>query len=230
MFKVAKSARPTDWTTKNYRDPVVVRALRKDFYGKCYICEQKHFPNLNVEHFIPHLDDEALKLDWNNLYFACSRCNSIKNKYYDNMLDCCNQNHLVEEWIKIYYTNFDDDIEIINACPTDNPLYDKASVAQKLITNCYNKSDSSGTQEISKEDLREKILDEHNNFLTMRINFIKNLDKLLDEEKIHAAKQMKHRLKAHYPFSAILRGVLEKDSRLRNALEEIDQLELQQSA
>ena len=78
MFKVSKSARPTDWTTKDYKDPVVVKQLKKDFHSKCYICEQKHFPNLNVEHFIPHLDDETLKLDWNNLYYACSRCNSIK--------------------------------------------------------------------------------------------------------------------------------------------------------
>lgn len=230
MFKVVKSARPTDWITKNYRDPVVVRALRKDFHGKCYICEQKHFPNLNVEHFIPHLDNETIKLDWNNLYFACSRCNSIKNKYYDNMLNCCNQDHLVEEWIKVYYTNFDDDIEVINACPTNNPFYGKASVAQVLITNCYNKSDSSGAQEISKEDLRDKILDEHNEFLAMRINFIKNFDKLLDEEKIHEAKKIKLRLKSHYPFSAILRGALEKDSKLRATLEEIERMEFQQSA
>lgn len=230
MFKVAKSVRPTDWTTRNYRDPIVVRALRKDFYGKCYICEQKHFPNLNVEHFIPHLDDDILKFDWNNLYFACSRCNSIKNRYYDNMLDCCNQDHLVEEWIKVYFTNFDDDISVINACTSDNPFYDNASVAQALIANCYNKSDSSGTQEISKEDLRDKILDEHNEFLTMRINFIKNLDKLLDEEKINEAKKIKLRLKSHYPFSAILRGALEKDSKLRTILEEIERMEFQQSA
>ncbi|PTV49865.1 HNH endonuclease [Acinetobacter pittii] len=230
MFKVVKSQRPTDWTTKNYRDPIVVRALRKDFYGKCYICEQKHFPNLNVEHFIPHLDDEDLKFDWNNLYFACSRCNSIKNKYYNDMLDCCNKDHLVEDWIKLYFINPDDDIKVINTCPKDNPLYHNASIAQELIDNCYNKSDSSGTQEISKEDLREKILDEYNEFQTMRINFIKNLDKLLDDEKIHEAKKIKLRLKSHYPFSAILRGVLDKDSKLREALQEIEVIEFQQSA
>ena len=31
MFKVSKSARPTDWTTKDYKDPVVVKQLKKDF-------------------------------------------------------------------------------------------------------------------------------------------------------------------------------------------------------
>ena len=230
MFKVVKSERPVEWTTKNYRDHVVVRALRKDFHGKCYICEQKHFPNINVEHFIPHLDNEEIKLDWNNLYYACSRCNSIKNKYYNDMLDCCKQEHLVEEWIKIYYKNYDDDIEVINACPTDNPFYEKVSVAQILITNCYNKCDSSGTQEISKEDLRDKILDEHSKFLAMRIDLVNNLDELLEDEKIYRAKKIKLRLKSHYPFSAILRGALEKDSKLRATLEEIERIELKQSA
>lgn len=125
MFNVSKSDRPTHWKTKDYRDPIVVEQLRKDFHEKCYICEQKYFPNLNVEHFIPHEGNEALKLDWNNLYYACSRCNSIKNKYFDDMLDCCNADHLVEEWIKIYYRMPDDDIEVINDCPVGHVFFCK---------------------------------------------------------------------------------------------------------
>ena len=229
MFKVSKSSRPTDWTTKDYRDPVVVKQLKKDFYGKCYICEQKHFPNLNVEHFIPHLDDETLKLDWNNLYYACSRCNSIKNKYYDDMLDCCNQAHLVEEWIKVYYRMPDEDIEVINACSNDHPYHEKAETSKELITKCFNNANS-GIQEVSKEDLREKIIEVHNEFLDLRREFFKELDNWQEAEKIKKADDIKHRLKSHYAFSAILRGYLEKDTKWRTALEEIEQLKLQQSA
>jgi hypothetical protein len=229
MFKVSKSTRPTDWTTKDYKDPAVVQQLKKDFHGKCYICEQKHFPNLNVEHFITHLNDETLKLDWNNLYYACSRCNSIKNKYYDDMLDCCNENHLVEEWIKVYYRMPDEDIEVINACPDDHSYREKAEASKALIARCFNNANS-GIQEVSKEDLREKIIEVHNEFLDLRREFFKKLDDWQDAEKIKKADDIKHRLKSHYAFSAILRGYLEKDKKWRTALEEIEQLKLQQSA
>lgn len=224
MFNVSKSDRPTHWKTKDYRDPIVVEQLRKDFHEKCYICEQKYFPNLNVEHFIPHEGNEALKLDWNNLYYACSRCNSIKNKYFDDMLDCCNADHLVEEWIKIYYRMPDDDIEVINDCPVGHVFFAKAETSKKLISRCFN-SENSGIQAVSKEDLREKIIDAHSIFLDLRRNFFKNLDDWLIEEKIQEAKKIRHRLKSHYPFSAILRGYMEKDSRWRKALEEIEKLE-----
>lgn len=229
MFKVSKSPRPTDWTTKDYKDPAVVRQLKKDFHAKCYICEQKHFPNLNVEHFIPHLDDESLKLDWNNLYYACSRCNSIKNKYYDDMLDCCNQDHLVEEWIKVYYRMPDEDIEVINACPNDHVYHAKTETAKELISKCFNNANS-GIQEVSKEDLREKIFEVHNDFLALRREFFRELDNWQEAEKIKKADDIKHRLKSHYAFSAILRGYLEKDSTWRTALEEIERLKLKQSA
>lgn len=229
MFKVSKSGRPADWTTKNYKDPVVVKQLKKDFYGKCYICEQKYFPNLNVEHFVPHLDNEALKLDWNNLYYACSRCNSIKNKYYSNILDCCKQDHLVEEWLKVYYRMPDEDIEVINSCPNEHTYYAKAENSKLLISRCFNNANS-GIQEVSKEDLREKIIEVHNDFLDLRRKFFKKFDNWSDEKKIKKADDIKRCLESHYAFSAILRGYLEKDTRWRTALEEIEQLKLKQSA
>ena len=229
MFKVSKSARPTNWNTKDYKDSVVVKQLQKDFHAKCYICEQKYFPNLNVEHFIPHLDNETLKLDWNNLYYACSRCNSIKNKYYDNMLDCCNQEHLVESWINVYYRMPDEDIEVVNTCPRDHSFYEKSENSKELIAKCFN-NENSGIQEVSKEDLREKIIEVHSDFLDLRREFFKEIDNWQNEAKIEKADNIKHRLKSHYAFSAILRGYLEKDSKWKNALDEIEQLKLQQSA
>ncbi|WP_235953739.1 hypothetical protein [Acinetobacter terrae] len=169
-----------------------------------------------------------MKLDWNNLYYACSRCNSIKNKYYNNMLDCCNQDHLVEDWIKVYYRMPDEDIEVINTCPEGNEYRERADTSQTLISKCFNNANS-GVQEVSKEDLRDKIIDVHSEFLDLRRDFFKNLDNWLDEEKIIEAKKIRHRLKSHYPFSAVLRGYLEKDTKWRNALEEIEKLEFQQS-
>ncbi|MCJ8162368.1 HNH endonuclease [Acinetobacter zhairhuonensis] len=223
MFKVSKSPRPIDWTTKDYKDPVVVKQLKKDFHGKCYICEQKYFPNLNVEHFIPHLDDEKLRLDWDNLYYACSRCNSIKNKYHSDMLDCCKEDHLVEDWINVYYVNPDDDIQVVNTCPTNHAYYTKAESSKELIFKSFNNANS-GIQEVSKEDLREKIIEVHNDFLKLRSKFLRKLDDWSDEKKIKKANDIKRRLKSHYAFSAVLRGYLEKDSKLKNALDDVEKL------
>lgn len=54
MFKVVRSEKPVNWTNSDYKDPIVVKQLRKDFYSKCYLCEQINFGNVNVEHFVPH--------------------------------------------------------------------------------------------------------------------------------------------------------------------------------
>jgi len=56
MFKVIRSVVPTEWTNDNYRDPIVVNQLKKDFLSKCYLCEQTDFGNVNIEHFVPHLN------------------------------------------------------------------------------------------------------------------------------------------------------------------------------
>jgi len=145
------------------------------------------------------------------------------------MLDCCNEDHLVEEWIKVYYRMPDEDIEVINTCPNRHEYHTKAETSKELISKCFNNANS-GIQEVSKEDLREKIFEVHNDFLILRREFFKELDNWQDEDKIKKADEIKHRLKSHYAFSAILRGYLEKDTKWRNALEEIEQLKLQQSA
>ena len=83
---------------------------------------------------------------------------------------------------------------------------------------------------MSKENLREKIIEVHSDFLDLRREFFKEIDNWQNEAKIEKADNIKHRLKSHYAFSAILRGYLEKDSKWKNALDEIEQLKLQQSA
>ncbi|MEN8407983.1 hypothetical protein [Acinetobacter seifertii] len=123
----------------------------------------------------------------------------------------------------------DEDIEVINACPSDHSFCEKAETSKELISKCFNNANS-GIQEVTKENLREKVIEVHSEFLDLRRDFFKNLDNWLDEEKIIEARKIRHRLKSHYPFSAILRGHMEKDSKWRKALEEIEELELQQSA
>ena len=78
-----------------YDKPDVVRQLREDAHGKCYICEMKDLQDPVVEHLLPHKGGKYpdRKFDWNNLFWACGHCNSVKNqqKYEEGILDCCNQ-------------------------------------------------------------------------------------------------------------------------------------------
>lgn len=60
--------------------------------------------------------------------------------------------------------------------------------------------------------------------MKLRSKFLRKLDDWSDEKKIKKANDIKRRLKSHYAFSAVLRGYLEKDSKLKNALDDVEKL------
>lgn len=85
-----------------YNLPDVVAQLRTDFCDKCYICELKGLTDPEVEHLTPHEGSTHLdlKFDWQNLFWSCRHCNSIKNqkKYTGKIMNCCQidpENHLI---------------------------------------------------------------------------------------------------------------------------------------
>lgn len=72
----------------------VITQLNHDFNSKCYLCELDQLTDIEVEHLRPH-HGRSLKdrvFDWNNLFYSCRHCNSMKNNraYDDKILDCCN--------------------------------------------------------------------------------------------------------------------------------------------
>lgn len=73
----------------------VIERLREDFHNKCYICEMKELQDPNVEHLLPHKNGKypERKFDWENLFWSCGHCNSIKNngKYDEGIIDCCRE-------------------------------------------------------------------------------------------------------------------------------------------
>lgn len=84
----------TELTTQNrYRNDDVVEALAETFHDKCYICEQRPVSDPEVEHLRPHKGGERQdrKFDWNNLFYVCHHCNTVKNKprYEEGIIDCC---------------------------------------------------------------------------------------------------------------------------------------------
>ena len=83
----------------SYNTPEVNVALAEMFYGKCYICENREMTSMQIEnkggissyqieHLRPYGKSEALKYDWNNLFWACAHCNNIKSGRYEPILDC----------------------------------------------------------------------------------------------------------------------------------------------
>lgn len=81
----------------SYKEEDVVLRLKKDFHDKCYICELKGLQDPQVEHLLPHKNGLYRKrmFDWDNLFWACSHCNSVKNqsKYEEGIIDCCQQEY-----------------------------------------------------------------------------------------------------------------------------------------
>ena len=77
----------------NYEQPDVIEQLKRDFYEKCYICGMGDLQDPEVEHLLPHKNGAYpdRKFDWDNLFWSCGHCNSIKKRTeYDEMiLDCC---------------------------------------------------------------------------------------------------------------------------------------------
>lgn len=58
--------------------------LRDEFCFRCVFClyreQWSHSPNsFNIDHFVPVIADPAGKCRYENLLYACSRCNSVKN-------------------------------------------------------------------------------------------------------------------------------------------------------
>ena len=79
----------------SYREPDVVARLVEDFHCKCYLCETAPVTDCEVEHLVPKQGGNRpeVKFDWNNLFFSCRHCNSVKNqnKYDGLILDCCRE-------------------------------------------------------------------------------------------------------------------------------------------
>jgi len=99
MVNFAKSQpTPTSLANGSYNNGEVLNRLKDDFKNKCYLCEQKGLTNIQVEHFIPHQGNNALKYSWNNLFWACVHCNNIKLDLYNTtsenqLLNCINLEH-----------------------------------------------------------------------------------------------------------------------------------------
>jgi uncharacterized protein (TIGR02646 family) len=74
----------------NYKHPLNKQALKESSYDKCMYCESKisHIDFAHIEHIKPKAEGKfpGLAYEWNNLGYACPRCNNAKSdKFYDDL-------------------------------------------------------------------------------------------------------------------------------------------------
>lgn len=136
MVKIERTSTPPASLAKqnSYREQDVIEQLKKDFHGKCYICEMDDLTDVQVEHLRPHYNGRFKErvFDWNNLFYSCPHCNNIKkkSKYDEKILDCCEEDP--EEYLCHYYFE-----NAVTVTPVDGVTDEKAVMTADLIQNCF---------------------------------------------------------------------------------------------
>ncbi|KJU84189.1 HNH endonuclease domain protein, partial [Candidatus Magnetobacterium bavaricum] len=143
----------------------VLGTLKRDFNNKCYICEQKEFTDMEIDHFIPHGDDKELMLCWDNLFFVCGHCNSVKSDIYNNIytpifddkeiLNCTDPHHDVVNWIKYEHDLLSEPMVILTTVVNDEAYRKIVDNTVELLVYVY--SGKSIAQEHQAENLRKSL-------------------------------------------------------------------------
>lgn len=179
MIKVERSSKvPESLKAKReYTGTDVVMQLKHDFYDKCYICGIKPVQDPQIEHLLPHKNGTfpERKYDWNNLFWSCSHCNSIKNqaKYDENVLDCCKK----DPELFIDFSLKDDsvfvrakdhkDIEAIVTAELVNEVFNKKNTGMR-IHKCQVRVDELLKEMNALLDTLEKYQKNHHTTLVLR--------------------------------------------------------------
>jgi len=215
MFNVERVApAPASLNRNQYNTEDVVDILEPMFHGKCYLCEQDELTDPEIEHFDPHMGDEAKKYDWENLYYSCGRCNSIKGTRHTNLLDCCDNNIDVLRGIKCLLPSCpDSDISIstqLNNLQANNTV--------ELLNRCYNEKNTP-LRGITRVVLMDKLFELHVEFQQYRLTLKKK--KYTPDEKALAKARLKEMIKDRYPFSVFWRWYVLSDSFLSEQLDDV---------
>ncbi len=182
----------------------VMNRLCEDFKDKCYICEQKNFVSINIEHFIPHKDNNIdLKYDWNNLFLACYHCNNSKGEF-DNILDCTKTRD-VETNIKYEFVNsgFPKEKTVITSLDLDS-IENKNTV--KLLNLIY--SGKTDRKKLGAQQLRNEISKETGKLSNLLRLYFSSDGNISEVEKEKLKMQIMLKLSRCSKFTAFKRWII----------------------
>lgn len=215
MFNTIRCATAPDCLSdERYNTKEVVDLLEPMFLGKCYLCEQDELSDPEIEHFEPHQGDTAKKYDWNNLYYSCGRCNSIKSYVHINILDCCDPNVDVFRAIKCILPSAPDGPINVEGVILPNDL--KTINTVNLIDRCYNEVNTP-LRGITRSVLMEKLFEHYTDFLTYRLT-IRDKRSTCNERE-HAKDRIMSMLLDKFPFSVFWKWHVLSDNFLCEYLE-----------
>lgn len=208
MFKVIRTypAPPSLATKKNYGGDDVLKSLKDCFHSKCYLCETKEPLDINIEHFIPHGNDEHLKFEWTNLYLACSRCNNIKLARKEPLLDCCNADFDISDLIKILppISPFAGNMILE---PLSNDPFTLNTAA--LLNDIYN-NENTVNKQMTATFLRKRIYFETGKVSKYMRDYLE--EETSEEEKESLLNKINNLTKSSAPYSAITKHLVLSDS------------------
>lgn len=211
MFNVTRPATaPACIAKKQYNKQEVIDELLPMFYEKCYLCERDNLHDAEVEHFVPHKKVAAIKYNWNNLFYACSRCNSVKGSTHINLLDCTDNTIDVGALISCLAPSSPSGEVTVEATATKPTLETENTV--KLLHECYN-LENTGLRGISRESLMEQIWEHYSDLVFNRLTLMKKNSPA--SRKQEAVESMEAMLNVNYPFSILWRNYYLNDKPLK---------------
>lgn len=196
-------------STKEYRAADVVEALQDIFFAKCYLCERKGFPDVNIEHRDPHEGDLIKKYDWANLFYSCVRCNGIKANIHKNILDCC-QTLDVAQAIELHcpIVNNDDHKVIVKIGNLASTLEIDSTI--KLLDQCFNDTNTA-LKGISRHTLIQNIQRYQTKLLIIKDELLDDTLILTTSEKNLRIEKLKVMCDSEFPFSAFWKWYITRD-------------------
>lgn len=197
-----------------YRCDDVLHSIKKDFFNKCYICEQQQPTTINVEHFIPHKGDRDLEFDWDNLFYACGHCNNIKlaKAEFDNILNVTIKAHGVDEKIRYQINPYPKEKAVFQAID-DSPIV-RNTIA--LLNSVYNGTTTLKT--IEAANVRSLLLKEIRAFQDLLFKFYD--ESYSEEEREDKKKEIIRHLRCTSAFTAFKRWVIRDHENIRADFEQ----------
>jgi uncharacterized protein (TIGR02646 family) len=193
-----------------YRIPEVINLLERDFLNKCYICEYKNNPTINIEHFTPHKDDLELKYAWNNLFMSCAHCNNTKlaKTIFDNILNCSIHKNELDNYLKHHIDPYPGTTAMFTVLVSEEKISNTATLLDEVFNG------TTHLKKLESSNIRRTLRKELITFQELLFNYyeIYTLDE--EEEREICKKMIVRHLHKSSAFTAFKRWIIKSNTML----------------
>jgi len=202
--------------SKKYDCDGVKEQLVKDFFDKCYICEEKDVSKKIIEHFQSHHGgkNRNLMFDWDNLYLACGHCNEIKGAHFDNILNCTDMSHKIVDWLEFR-------IDITPYAQAEIIPIEKNALVEntaKLLNGVYNGTNLSN--KFNSNSIRKKLIKHLVEFQQLLYDYFYK-EGLDSDDKIKLRKEIKRYLQPDTHFTAFKIWIIKRTPEIKSEFQDL---------